>query len=474
MTRDFELVLDLAFGKHAATAEEAARASGRFFVRGLGQIAEDHPKATGRRLTALEALRAYGLDVLAEVGAEGFARLAPTADATGRFLRLRREELGLDRRQVALRARISEDVVGAAEESRRLPIRTYERIARSLGLDERYVSVRPEPQGNERIAVRLRTIGETDPRLGPGTVSALAEAAWVAMTQVRLEEELTVALPGMDIKPNASYGSPGFPAYRWGYQLATEARRDLDLGVDPIPSMRSLAEDKLGLPIIHAELGESTAGVTIEVPVPNKEPRRAIVINLSGGNRNVFVRRATIGHELGHLLYDPSRQLSDLRVDTYADLDVPAEHLRDPVEQRANAFSIELLAPQEEAVRVYQSTREDPLGEVMRYFGVSFTAARYQIWNGLERQIPLEELTTHWREFPAEWEGREASTVDYHPLRSVRPTRAGRFSAVAVRAAEEGLISWDTAAEWLEAPEVEVRAVAHQLHDLFPAVWDSA
>src|SRR5437867_2882478 len=200
MNEEHERLVELAFGVRSSNAEAAARTSGRVYIRGLGQLAEDHPEATGRRLTALEALRSYGIEVLAAVGAEGFARLAPSGVVAGRVLKLRREQLGLDQRHVALRARLPEDVIRAAEESRKLPIRSYERIARALGLDERYVSVRAEPEGNERIAVRLRTIGEADPRLGPGTVSALAEAAWVAMTQVRLEAELGLEAPRTGIE----------------------------------------------------------------------------------------------------------------------------------------------------------------------------------------------------------------------------------------------------------------------------------
>jgi len=110
---------------------------------------------------------------------------------------------------------------------------------------------------------------------------------------------------------------------------------------------------------------------------------------------------------------------------------------------------------------------------VIYQFGVSFTAARYQIWNAIDRRIPLEDLKTERRDFPAEWEGRERYTVDYHPIPKLRPTRAGRFSAVAARAAEEGLISWDTAGEWLEVSAEQVRRVVTDLRELFPTVWSA-
>jgi Zn-dependent peptidase ImmA (M78 family) len=289
------------------------------------------------------------------------------------------------------------------------------------------------------------------------------------MTQARLEEDLGLEVPRTGIEPSNNYGTPGFPAYEWGYRLAAEARERLGLGSGPIPSMRDLAEDRLGVPVIQAELGEAIAGVTIETA-----SRRAIVLNLSGENRHVFVRRATIAHELGHLLYDSARTLSDLRVDAYVDLDRPAEQLPDPVEQRANAFAVEFLVPQREAVALFRSRGDDGLGEVMYRFGVSFTAARYQIWNAIDRRIGLEELRSGRRDFPAEWEGRERYTVDYHPIRTLRPTRAGRFSGVVARAAEEGLVSWDTAAEWLEVHVEDVRRVLPELHELFPGVWHAA
>jgi hypothetical protein len=106
----------------------------------------------------------------------------------------------------------------------------------------------------------------------------------------------------------------------------------------------------------------------------------------------------------------------------------------------------------------------------MDHFGISFTAARYQVWNGLERSVALESLVSDRGRATPEFEARETFTVDYHPIRNIRPTRAGRFSAVVVRAAEEQIISWDTAAEWLEATEREAHAAAPSIRNLFPAV----
>jgi Zn-dependent peptidase ImmA (M78 family)/transcriptional regulator with XRE-family HTH domain len=461
-------LLDSVFGLGlGSTPAERARHSSRTFVRSIDQLAEYSSGARGRRLTAYEALEAYGFERLAEAVLEGSALLAASRDALGRVLHDRREQLALSTRRVAARANVDVSVVEAAEQSRRVSIRECERIARALGLDERFISVLAEPSGNERVAVRLRTLGRENQRMMThAAVSAISEAAWVAMTQIRLEESLRLRPAPSGIEYSSNYGTIGHPAYKWGYLLAVDARKSLGLGRAPLDSLRALAEERLGLPVIQSELGESIAGVTVEVG-----DRRAIVVNLSGRNRHVYVRRNTIAHELGHILFDPPNRLNSLRVDEYEELEAPSEMLPDAVEQRANSFAAEFLAPQSEVVARYWSGIEDPVGTIMDEFGVSFTVARYQLWNGLDRAVPLEKLVSTRRQPPQEWEGREAFTVDYHPIRHIRPSRAGRFSALVVRAAQDSVISWDTAAEWLETNMEEVQGSADILRDLFPAVF---
>ena len=459
--------LDQVFGPGpGATPLERARRSQRVFVRSLDQLAFYSTGATGRQMTASEALLAFEFDVLKEVATEGSALLCASRDAAAYAVRAQRENLGLSRRAVAARAQLSEHDLDKAEANARdVRLRTYERIACCLGMDERYLSVRREPTANQELAVRLRTIGENSPRMTPTTVAALAEAAWVAATQLRLER--TISPSGSprhpDLQPSTNYGSSSYPAYAHGYYLASQTRNALSLNShQPILSMRQLCED-LGLVVIQAELGEWIAGATVEVSTDI----RAIVINVSGGNHDVFVRRATLAHEIEHLLYDPAQQLNRLRVDEFEALERPAAEVHDRVEQRANAFSVELLAPQAAAVDLFRS---DGLEAVIERFGLSFTAARYQIWNGLDREVPLETLTARRRRPSDHWVGAEQYTVDYHPLRS-GVARCGRFSAVVIRAASESLISWDTAGEYLQTSGAEAKAAIAAMQDLFPSVW---
>lgn len=464
--------LDRVFGPGTGDTPEArARFSKVCFVRGLDQLGEDVPQAKGRRLTASEALEAYGFDALLEVASEGSALLAQSADAAGLPLRTRRSELGLDVRTVANRAATSVDELEACESSRRLPLRTYEKIARALGLDERSVAVDRVPKGNERLTVRLRRIGDDSGPLGQVTVAALAEAGWVAMTQARLAAKLGFEMERHGLERSPNFGSPGFPAYEWGYRLATETRNALTLSPEePIASMRELIEDRFQIPLIQCDLGDAVAGATLETGAG-----RAIVVNLSGENRSVFVLRTTMAHELGHVIFDPVDKLDALRVDSYDDLGRSREQIRDHVEQRANAFAVEFLAPGEAVLAAFQESRD--LTATVGRFGLGPTPTRHQLRNASRGTVHADQLrvappgSEEWRRF-ASWEGAELLAVlHFHPIEGIRPSRAGRFSAYVLRAAEEGFISWDTAAVWLETSEATARAARDGLRELFPSVW---
>jgi len=64
----------------------------------------------------------------------------------------------------------------------------------------------------------------------------------------------------------------------------------------------------------------------------------------------------------------------------------------------------------------------------------------------MKRSVPLEGIFAPNQAPAADLDARETYTLAYHPIRSLteNPSRAGRFSAVVVRAASVGIISWDT------------------------------
>lgn len=452
------------------TLEQRARESTREFVRSLDQIAEASPWAAGPRLTAGQVLDAYGADVLREIASEGAALLSAGPRAAGLVVRERRELLGLDVRHVANAAKVPASTVEALERFDRVPIRRAEQVARAVGLDERLLSWKAEPSiDDQQVAVRLRTVGKEHAHLTAAAVVGLAEAAWVAGTQIRLQRALGITPTAHGIVHSDIYGSPGYPAHEHADYLAADAREKLQLGPGRLErSLREICEDLLAIPVVQAELGGGIAGATVQVG-----DGRAIVINLDGGNRHVFMRRATIAHELGHLLYDPPRQLNALCVDDYDSMERAPYEETDRVEQRANAFGVSFIAPKGSVVDFYRSATGDKVWSVMNHFGISFTAARYQIWNGLKRSVSLQDLQvspTHRRPDQA-WEALEEYTVGYHPIRGVRPSRAGKFSGVVVRAALEGVVSWDSAAEMLETEPARVREALDAIKVLFPGAF---
>lgn len=471
-------VLDAVFGHGPGdTPEERAVASSRTYVRSLSQIAEDTPRAKGRRLNAAEALETFGLDVLREVASEGAALICESPRAAGRLVSDRRNLLGLEIRHLLATAGVSAGAIEKLESYRWIPIRQAERIARALGLDERTMSWKSEaPAENERVAVRLRTIGDDDPRLTSHVVSVIAEASWVAAAQARLQEKLGLVPSPHGIEPSADYGAPGRPAFRCGYELASRARDELGLGREnPLEeSLRDLAESRLGIPVIQVEMGDEIAGATIDVG-----GNRAIILNLGGRNRNALVRRSTVAHELGHYLYDPPGNLETMRVDDYDQVADQAGRIHDPVEQRANAFGVEFIAPRSALAAHFRKEMADhndaprALLALIDRFGVSHTAVRNQLQNALAGEVDPESLVLPrgGRPDADKWEAIEGYTVNYHPLERLRSSRAGRFSALVVRAARERHISWDTAAEMLECDEREIRNSADSIAELFPDVF---
>jgi Zn-dependent peptidase ImmA (M78 family) len=464
-----EEILNEVFGSGTGTSPtERARTSTRRFVRGLDLLTfEKSSKATGRRLSAVEALDAYGFDKLCEIVHEGSAVITADPKAVGRTLSGRRKQLGVEIRTLASKSGLAPEVIDAMEASKRRPIQDYERVARLLGLDERLLSFQRSARGNERVAVRLRHLFDDRPAMSSSVVTNLAEASWVAMTQIRLEEKLGLHSPKYHFTQSEDFGSYYRPAYSVGYELANKVRQKIGIGVDPIPSMRELVERHLAIPVVQAPLGDRIAGATVQ----SDSGRRAIVLNVNGKNTDASVRRSTIAHELCHLLFDPSPQLQDLRVDEYGELDQREDTRTDPVEQRANAFAVQLLAPQSEVVVQY--SKKNDLQAVLDYFGISFTAGRYQVWNALKRAVSLDSIRAPNRTSDSGWEAMETYTLAYHPIRSLmdHPSRAGRFGALAVRAAEVGVISWDTVGEWLYCSEADAKASREGLRDFFGDVF---
>ena len=428
---------------------------------------------TGRRLTAWEAYTTFGLDVIEEALEYSSAILKDTATATSDALRERRKELGLFHRSVRGAAKVSEwDIETAESTAHKVPIQNLERIAFVLGLDERHLAFKRDSGGDANLAYRLRTLqreptSHTDP-ISAGTALLFAEAASIIRVQHRLQSWLGLPAERYEIYPVDDYGSPQSPAWRIGYNLAESARATLGLGRAPIESLRDLAEKRLGIPVIQARLPDHIAGATVKTADEEGGEARGVVLNTIGENENVWIRRSTLAHELGHLLFDPDDRLENLRVDSYQDNQSDPElgDAVDYVEQRANAFAIAFLAPNDAVQKIAPTpVTEEGVANVMNTFGISHTAARHHINNCHYRQFDVPHGIVETRPSD-EQTAAENFTTDYFPLQDTPMQRRGRFAGLVATAYLENLISGHTGALYLNCAVDDFHENAEDLKSL--------
>lgn len=464
------------FGTGAfADVETAARESARKFVRGkteLGVLREGSNPA-GHIMTAWEAYQGYGFAVLDEAVEYGSAILLDSVGGIEKSLSDRRKELGLPIESVAQAAQVEAGIVRQSEiGARDILVQTLEKICFVLGLDERLLAFDKTAGADRNLAFRLKTLQQTgagDPGISAGTVLDFTEAASIIRIQSMLMDWLGYSSEVGNFQTLGDYGSAQNPAWRIGYQLAAQARNRLGLGQGPVDSMRELVEERLNIPVVQARLNESIAGATIETQGSRGEKVRGFILNTVGENTNVWVRRATLAHELGHLLYDPSQELNRLRVDSYDAIQAASEVSRDGdfVEQRANAFAIAFLAPLDSVrERTPPPIEAAAIREVMETFGISYTAARYHVSNVHHRQyaMPGQGQSVNPSE---DWLAREDFTLDYFPIASTPPQRRGRFAGLVAEGYREGLLSSQTAALYLGCGEREFLDSADYIKSLW-------
>ena len=180
-------------------------------------------------------------------------------------------------------------------------------------------------------------------------------------------------------------------AHLQGRELAERVRTHLGLGDEAIPSMRDLIE---------------RAGIVLLFPEPGRLQPRVEGVSFTGDVRAILInahedlqpwrRRATMAHELCHILFDrvsgrpllvslksPQRQSNP----SASQASQFAGHTE--IEQRANAFAAHLLAPSSAvAARVGEDgvspTSSAAAKLIARTFGVSYELAVNRLWDVFE------------------------------------------------------------------------------------------
>lgn len=177
--------------------------------------------------------------------------------------------------------------------------------------------------------------------------------------------------------------------------------------------------------------------------------------------------RATLAHEIEHLLFDPDTKLENVRVDHYEGLEHNPEAIDvDYVEQRANAFAISFLAPGN-AVRDLVDGPFDgtDVAKVGSTFGISVTAARFHLSNVYFKQFsepPAQDI----RIATQPWRAAEDFDADYFPIATTPTSRRGRFAGLVVQACRRKFISADTAASYLDCSVSELQNAAQSILEM--------
>ncbi len=446
------------------TPQERAATSLVRFVRSQDELGIYNSSSTGRCFTAKEALLHFGSERLKQVFYDGSALLPPKPDEPAKTLRERREELGITQTDLAGFVGLKVDAIAKAESPDYTnSIHDLTRLAMVLSLDDATIGFQPGANGDQAIAVRLKAWRRTGATAR--TIASLSEITWVIATQQRLQRILTpYSKPLTGFVPNDYYGDAYNPVWKVASELAIETRRLLGISPnEPIESLRKLCRT-LEVPLVHAQLTQTIAGATLATG-----DVRGIVVNVSGNDKNVWVQRATVAHELGHLLWDPAERLQALVVDERSQVEEIKRERQDVQnwstqerqhwlnEARANAFAVELLAPQE-AIRERTRTLDfsdyeniaDAIRDNMEWFGLSATAMRYHLWNTFDRAFDLERVLSYLDLTPTDdWKGMESFTDDIFVFRETPISRRGYFAGLVAKAEQEGWLSEQAAAIYL-------------------------
>lgn len=220
--------------------------------------------------------------------------------------------------------------------------------------------------------------------------------------------------------------------------LAANVRDAWKLGIDPIPNMTELLEEK-GLKVLIAQLPARVSGFTCLVGQRGSDERLPVIVVNSAFS--LERRRLTLAHELAHRLIDtnslPEKEEEKAATMFGGALMMPREHLLREVGKHRNALGYRELIGLKRLYRVSGAAlliRLQQLGVISESILVYAFQTIARGWRTLEPE-PLESEADR-----GQWE------------------RPRRFERLCYRALAEGLVSLTKAAELLRLPVPQVEA----------------
>ncbi|MEI6113804.1 MAG: XRE family transcriptional regulator [Burkholderiales bacterium] len=348
----------------------------------------------------------------------------------GSRLKRAREALGLSLRglEAAVQGLVSAQAIGKYERNEMMPSST---ILLALA---KALSITPEFLLSER-EIELTGV---DFRKAPhaGTKEERAVEACV-LDRVERYLELEELLPGVEQR----WDAPADAAFEIGRvdeaeQAADALRRLWKLGIDPIPFMAEMLEDK-GVKVVALDLPENVSGSKAFVRRPTQLDVPVIVVNQGhSGERQRF----TLAHELAHLVLRFS-DLSDAEQEKAADRFAGAFLM-------AKDMVLRLLGPHRTSISIGE------LAELKKIFKVSIASLVVRCAQlGILTKAAYGRL---WAQVKDRGWNSQAST-EPNNLKAEVPQRMERLC---LRAVSEGALSESRAAELLN---ISVRALDRRL-----------
>lgn len=221
-------------------------------------------------------------------------------------------------------------------------------------------------------------------------------------------------------------------------QLAKNVREAWKLGLDPIPNMTELLEEK-GLKVLTVPLPERVSGFTCLIGRGKGQPSLPVIV--VNDQFSLERRRLTLAHELAHRLID---------TDCLNDKDE---------EKAATLFAAAFLMPKEHLLKEVGRHRNalgySEIVDLKRLYRVSGMALLMRLRH-LD-VISESTLVYAFQTIARGWRTKEPDELEKPEKRGQRE-RARRFERLSYRALAEGLISLQKAAELLRLPVPEVEA----------------
>ena len=292
------------------------------------------------------------------------------------ILRERRQELGATRAQVSLWSGLPESHIEAIESGERnLTPWEFERISLGLGIDPGSLFSKQE-QPPKRSTARFRVATGVDNPASQdlrllGTASEFGRVLGYLARLLDIQPRLQ---PLRSVKQ-----APGWDVWQQGYDLGEQARAAMCDDSGPVLRLEATFSDWQ----IHVATVRFSSPEIDAASIWEQEAVPIILLN-EASSRIQYTpsRRATLAHELCHLLHDAD---SSEDVVTRVSWRREAEQYEDVVEKRARAFAPAFLAPRKATQSWFhlmpkdqQDNHEQMVCELAHHWGLSVEGA---IWH---------------------------------------------------------------------------------------------